>query len=134
MSYETKAKALLDKFDLTFSAAEPTVEIAYPNVQYEPTKGTNWVRFTINWGQQDPASIGALNNRYRTTGVITVQIFAAQGEGPVAALGIADNVVATLRGTTISGIRTKGTRLQNIGGDDGWFQINAITPFEYDET
>ena len=117
-----------------FEAAQPTVDVAYPNVHYEPTRGTNWVRVTLNWGDQRPASVGGATNRYRTVGVITVQVFADQGGGPVTALQIADDVVACFRGTTISTIRTKGTSLQDVGGDGAWYQINVITPFEFDET
>lgn len=134
MSYETKARALFDEFETTFEAAQPTVVVVFPNVHYAPVKGTNWVRLTINWGEQRPASVGGVLNRYRTVGVLTVQVFAGQGEGPVTAIQIADDVVATFRGTTIGGVRTKGTRLQDIGGEDGWYQINAITPFEFDES
>ena len=134
MSYDATSQAILGQFDTAFASAEPTVEIAYPNVPYAATHGTPFVRVTINWGNQRPASVGGANNIYRTVGVVQVQVFADEGTGPREALGIADNVVASLRGLTVSGVRLKGTTLQTIGARRGWYQINATTPFEFDAT
>jgi len=134
VTYDTVSQAILGQFDTAFTAEEASVEIAYPNVHYAATHGTPFVRVTINWGNQRPASVGGADNLYRTVGVVQVQVFADEGTGPREALGIADSVVASLRGITVSGVRLKGTTLQTIGAKRGWYQINTTTPFEFDTT
>ena len=133
MSFETAAQTILDRFDAQFSALEPAVEVAMPNVQFEPNQQEEWVRIELLPGDSFQASVGA-TRRWRNPGLVAVQIFTKINAGIERALEIADNVTTALRGVTVSGVRLKATSIRQVGAEDNrWFQINANTPYEYDD-
>ena len=134
MSFETKLKVLYDRFEAQFSASDPNVEILWDNVKDDtaPNAREPWVRVKVNWGDTRGASIPA--SRWRTAGVFQVQIFVPKGTGITAAMALGDAVSAAMQGITVSEIRLRATSLRPVGVDDGWYQLNANTPFVFDES
>ncbi len=61
-------------------------------------------------------------------------MFATAGEGLELAYSLAETVVSAFEGTTTErGVEFRNTRLNEIGPDGDWFQINVLADFTYDE-
>jgi len=95
-----------------------------------------WVRFSIRPGAAQQQSLGAPGSRrFRQTGVVICQIFVPTGQGDGSAHEIADDIAASLRGVTDSGVRLRATTPpQFVGPDGAWWQANSTTEFEFDLT
>ena len=133
MSFIAAYQAIMDRFVTQWTALQPTVRVAYPNMAFTPTPGTAWVRVTV---VPDPNSRQAAIGKtrlWRNRGLVIVQVFTPQGAGDEAALTLGDSVTAAMRGVTISGLRLKATSLLRVGNDQQWLQYNADTPYEYDD-
>lgn len=131
MSFEASYVTLMDRFVAQWAVLQPTVETAYGNMDFDPPTGEAWVRVTVLRGDSRQASIPQA--RWRNVGVFSVQCFAPLAAGEEPCLALADSVVTAMRGVTTSGIRLKATSLDRVGVDGTWLQINANTPFEYDD-
>lgn len=89
-----------------------------------------------NTGRQASLAGEAGAKRFRRTGILFVQCFAPLGiENP---LTIADNlgriVLDAFEGrSSPGGIWFRSCRLNEIGPTDGWYQVNVIAEFSYDE-
>lgn len=93
-----------------------------------------WVRLNTRPGDAFQVSLGK-NRTFRHPGTVIVQIFTISGTGDGLAQQIADDVAAALRGVTVDGVRFKATSPpQYVGPDGPWYQVNCVTPFEYDDT
>lgn len=94
-----------------------------------------WVRFNIMHSEGPQASMGDPgNNRFRRFGMITVQIFQKEGQYGTAAKVLAKDVIDIYAGTINSDIIYRNPILREVGNDgNGWYQINVITEFQYDE-
>lgn len=133
MSFETRFQQMADRFVTEFGTSEPNVEVLWDNVQDDdnPNAREEWVRVAVNWGDSRSASMPA--RRYRTNGVFQVQVFVPKGSGTERAYEIGDNVRAAMQGVNVSGVRFRATSLRRVGVDERWFQINANTPFQFDD-
>lgn len=131
MSFESAANTIRSRFYDDFPTYRPNVDIAWPNANYTPTSGEEWVRLNIL-----PASsrqVATVGDKWRHPGVVSVQIFVPEGTGDGKAYAIADDVAAVFQGMTLSGVRFKATSANTVGPDaDGWYQVQADTDFEYD--
>ncbi len=132
MSFAASFVSLMDRFDAQWVVLQPDIEVAYPNMDFDPEAHESFVRVTILPGESWQASIP--QRRWRNVGVFNVQCFTPLkgGDEPGRALG--DSVVTAMRGVTVSGIRLKATRLVRVGVSERWLQHNADTPFMYDDT
>jgi len=93
-----------------------------------------WVRLNIRPGNAFQVTLGR-NRTFRNPGTVITQIFTVAGTGDGLANEIAEDVAAALRGVTVSGVRLRATSPpQFVGPDGAWYQVNCVTPFEYDET
>jgi hypothetical protein len=72
--------------------------------------------------------------RWERTGLVTVQIFVPAGEGLSEAYSLAKTVADAYEGTTTaSGVWFRNVRVNEVGADGAWFQVNALIEFIYDE-
>lgn len=94
-----------------------------------------FARLNIRHNDGEQSSMGAPgNNRFRRFGVVTVQIFQKQGKFGADARELAENALALFAGIENSGITYYNSSVREIGNDGrGWYQINVITEFRYDE-
>jgi len=107
--------------------------VAYDNAPFVEPEGKMWVRLNIQHSITNQTEIGA-TKRFRTYGLIIVQIFIPIEEGDVDALILAKTIRDTYRCTTISGV-TYQTPYKDIVGRSGkWYQINVVCPFHADDT
>lgn len=131
-TFDGMASAIYTQFKTVFAAAQPSVPITYDEVAYTPPSSGSWVRIVVDFPAQMRAALSV--RKWRTTGLITVQIFTPQGLGAHASRHIADDVTTALRGINTSGIRTRAPNLVRVGVDGDWFQQNAQIEFVADHT
>ena len=100
----------------------------------QDTPSGSWVRFNINHNDGRQASMGApAANMFRQIGIITVQIFTAEGDSGVAARDLADSVLEIYHGARDSGIEYYNATAREIGNDgNGFYQVNVLVEFKYD--
>lgn len=100
-----------------------------------PDDKDTWARLNIRHNQGEQSTMGAPgSNRFRRFGFVTVQIFQKQGDYGIAARELAENALALFAGVENNGINYFNGTIREIGNDGrGWYQINVITEFRYDE-
>lgn len=111
-------------------------DIAWPDIKFSIPDGETWVRFNCqeNGGQQvsmgDPG-----NNRFRHFGIVTIQVFQPRGDGSRDARDKATAALAIFMGAqTTNGVTFTDVSARQIGDDgNGYYQINILAPFWYDE-
>lgn len=134
MSYEAELTTLATRFNVQFSASQPSVGIAWPNTQFTPTVGTPWVRFSVRQADASQIGFGSSAVRDRTQGTVFIQIFTPTDEGVIEGLQIADDAAAALRRYSTTGLFTRTPLVQDIGPTgDGWYQVNVSVPYQRDE-
>jgi len=104
-----------------------------PDTQFIASTMKGWVAPVVLPGESRAASI-LMNGpkRFRTPGIYTVRIYCPPGQGDQEAVRIADDVVSSLRGLTISGVRLLGASINHVGVEEGWYRLDVHTRFRYD--
>jgi hypothetical protein len=104
----------------------------------QPTSTDEWVQVSLRHVVGRQASLAGANGarRWNRTGFITVQCFAPLAAGGVqAATQLASVVRDALQGQqTEDCVWFRNARINEVGPDRDWFQVNAIIDFDYDET
>lgn len=118
-----------------WTANSITAGLTFANEAFDPPTGSPWVRFTMSHtgGSQD--SLGGINNRkFLRSGNLIAQVFTPQDGGLSTSDVLTEAALAALEGLTftLSNIRTYGATINEIGPDNGWYQVNVDVPFEYD--
>jgi hypothetical protein len=130
---------MLATFRTAWTAGPPssTLPVLYPDVSQEVPSSGAWARVMVkhSYGEQATLSGETGQRRFRHTGIITVQIFTPTGDGQV----LNDQLIAIAKGafegvTTSPGrIMFRNVRINEVGQDGQWFQVNVLADFEYDE-
>lgn len=110
--------------------------VAWPDIEFSPPSDKTWVRFDCREIDGFQASMGAPgSNRFRHTGVVTIQVFQPAGQGSVDARAKASAALDIFMGEqTSGGIRFFNVQARQVGNDDnGWYQINVLASFQYDQ-
>lgn len=95
-----------------------------------------WARAVVKHatGRQDGLSDGSGKKRYERGGLFTVQLFTEASQGQVLSDQIATTIRRAFEGyATSSGVWFRNGRLNEIGKDGVWFQVNVVVEFVYDE-
>lgn len=111
-------------------------DIAWPDDKFISPDGATWVRFDCKENDGEQVSIGDPgNNRFRHFGLVTIQVFAPQGNGSIDARAKAQAAVAIFMGQeTTNDIHFFAVQPRQIGNDgSGYYQINVLASFRYDE-
>jgi hypothetical protein len=101
-------------------------------------KGTEaWARITVEHNEGGQATFGGPGNRlFDREGIVTVQVFTPQksdqGGTVLEALGAIARDAFEGRSTP-SGVWFRDVRLQEVGPDEPWWQLNVTAKFNYDE-
>lgn len=104
-----------------------------------PKPPNPWARVTVQHSPVQPGQVTLAGfsggRRFRRTGICTVQIFTPLGDG----LSTADQLATIARSafegqTTPSSVIFRAVSVNEVGRDEGgWFQVNVLAQFEYDE-
>ncbi len=98
----------------------------------DPRTTELWSRITVRHEAGRNDSIG--NSIFQREGTVTIQIFTRIGEG-LANADLASKVaVDAYQGqSTPGGCWFRNVRMNEIGSDGAWFQVNILADFEYVE-
>lgn len=136
MTFATDASTIRSHFAAEWLLLRPTVPIAYDNIAFDPAvdaldpmgNPAPWVRFSILPGDAFQASLGT-PKVWRSTGLVTVQVYVPVGQGDGLAADLADDASGIFRGVRLDGLIFRAPALTNIGEDGAWYQINVTTPY-----
>jgi len=131
LSFADERQAIENRFSTLWTES---AKIMYENQQREePKDDASWVALFIvdTPGNQIDLRDVAL---HRQGGIIIVQVFVREGVGTQSARVLVDAVATIFRRATFSvgasgTIKCRTTSIESLGVSDGWFQMNASTPF-----
>lgn len=142
MTVSTIAQARNEMLAVLKTAWEAGTESAelpmlyWDRAQDPPTEGS-WARATVqhSTGRQATLSGATGERRFRSTGIITVQLFTVSDDGLVLSDALVQIVKNAFAGVTTSpgGVHLRNVRPREIGHDGIWFNTNVLADFEYDE-
>lgn len=92
--------------------------------------GTPWVALTILPGDSITAGIGD-GPCVRNTGLISLQIFTADGVGEIPAYTLCDSLADALQHKQVGHLETLALSVSRAGHMNGYFQLNASIPYRY---
>jgi hypothetical protein len=140
-------KTFFDHFSdpLVGWASVPGITVA-PTIQWQnvqqrsaPSVAAPWMRFQIQHvdGEQDSFGLDG-EGSFEARGFVTIQLFVPQDQnGLISARQLAKVLQRAFRGKTgvgeYCGIIFRNARINEVGPEDRWFQINVLANFEYDE-
>ncbi len=113
------------------------VPVLYADTSQELPDSGHWARVTIRhaFGEQATLCCDTGAHRYRHFGTVTVQLFTVTGDG----LEVSDELALVAK-NAFEGVTTspgqvifRRVRVNEVGQDGQWFQVNVLTDFEYDE-
>lgn len=120
-------------------AYDPTVKLYWQGVPAndQPTSNDIWLRVSLQHVTGRQSSLAGEDGvrRWNRTGFISVQCFAPLARGSVqAATKLACVVRDALQGKqTTSCVWFRNPRINEVGEDKDWFNVNATIDFDYDE-
>lgn len=103
-----------------------------------PPQGIPFARATVHHveGRQSTLTNGNGKSSYERVGIFTFQVFGplGSGKGLTIAEGLANIALNTFEGkASPGGIWFRNCRINEVGVTDGWYQINVLVEFTYDE-
>jgi hypothetical protein len=107
-----------------------TTKIDWDNVEFNPVRGTSFVRLDIEWIANSSISIGGLD---RGEGYINLSIFVPSNTGTKVITSMADSLSAIFRKWTSGNLQFGVPRIIGKGEQEEWFRNDLIIPFKYDE-
>ncbi len=111
----------------------------YPNapllVPLPPSPPTPWARVRIQHFPGSTSLSGGLGTqRFERNGVFVAQIFVTAGEGLSRANSLAKIVADAFEGmATPRHVWFRNARINDVGPDGDFYQVNFLTDFTYDE-
>lgn len=134
----TEARNLITAhFQTAWDAQTPPVPLLiYDDRHTDLPDNAPYARITVRHNVMDQRTLGATGNRrFRRFGVVTVQIFAISNQGLALADVFAKVALDAFEGknTASDQVEFRNARINEIGEDGPWFQINVVSDFDYDE-
>lgn len=134
-TYQQAKDEILGQFKTAWDATGH--EARYENTAGDPpTTVAPWARVSLRHfgGEQASLAGDSGTRRWERTGIVTVQIFVPTGEGLSEAYDLAKIVADAYEGqATASQVWFRNVRVNEVGPDGSWFQVNVIAEFIYDE-
>lgn len=128
MSYSSEKRAMEQRF----AAAWNHTPIQWPNVAFNPTTLSEWVRISIAGMESFQASMGDDTNLFRYPGLVAVSIFVRPNSGAKRTDELVDAVCDIWRAAQFNGISMKTPYKVEIGVVDGWYQVNVLCSYQRD--
>ena len=127
MSAHRTAFAALDTRMAAFTPATPT---AWPNREYSPVAGTDWLQVAHLPAPTVRRSIGA-DGQNAYTGIYQITVNTAPGAGPGHAESLADTVANHFPlGAVFGGVRIAAVSCAPALQDSGWYRIPVSVTYE----
>lgn len=115
-----------------------------PEVRYDgvgdpgpPDSDDPWARVQIRHLTGTQASLAGADakRRFERAGIITIQVFWPLSQAALSnARSLADVAREAFEGkATVSHVWFRNVRVQEVGADGSWYQVNILADFEYDE-
>lgn len=115
----------------------PPVPVVFHNMDYAPAVNDSWVQCLVSYGQNEYLSQGLTSDsRNRVVGLLLLNIFTPQGEGPGANYVIAKRVRDLYNRVIVSGVyfdAANGPSVLASPVPEGYFQTQVRVTFEFIE-
>lgn len=101
-----------------------------------PTDRVPWARTTLQHitGAQSTLARFDGKSRFKREGIIAVQIFTPSGEGLSRSYELGNIITNAFEGvSTLNDVWFRNTRINEIGPESNWYQLNVLSDFIYDE-
>lgn len=112
-----------------------TTAVSWPNKAFtEPTDGSSWVQFNINFGNSLIKTVSLKNNDQ--LGIVLINIFTKRYGGTIADNTLADSIKALFNRKILSNeIFFEAPEVRDIPTptDSNWFQTLVRIPFSFNE-
>jgi hypothetical protein len=105
--------------------------VAYDNSIPTAYNNSLWIRASVTLGETIQRSLG-VNPRYRTVGILTLQVFGVLNKGQKATLVAATSCASLFRSTTIGDTVYNSPSVTVAGRNTKWHQVDVICPFNHD--
>lgn len=128
MSFDAERQSIEDRFGSNWSATA----VRYENVKFSTKEHDEFVSLVYIPDDKKEKSLGTDPVQFRSYGEIVVQIFVKPNSGAARALQLADLVADIWRAAKFDGITVMAPRVVKVGVNDGWYQVNVISPYYRD--
>lgn len=119
-----------------FKAAWDTTghEIFWENVENKrETDNTAFARIDISHSIGSQATLGGPARSFRRVGAITIRIYTQAGKGLQESYQLAKVAADAFEGKSTGGIWFRNVRINEVGRQGAYYQLNVVVDFEYDE-
>jgi len=123
--------AIITKFNTSYGS---TTAVAWPNKLFtEPTDGSAWVQFNINFQESLITTISTKNNEQ--IGNVTINIFTAAKSNDIQSVTLAQTIRAIFNRLRLDDILFEAPIIREIptNPDSNWFQRLVRVNFSYYE-
>lgn len=109
-------------------------EVAWPNLQFDPTQLAveEWVKITMIPADSDQVSMGGSTNLHRQFGLVLLELYIDQDSGARRSYELADLAINFFHSLALTGITFRSPDTEYIGVVDGWLQNNVSCDFYSD--
>ena len=125
MTFETQERAFETRFNDNWSHTD----IRWPNIAFTTRDRTEFVAFFNITDPVKEKSLGSPTVLYRHFGEIVIQIFVMPNSGATRVLQLAELVSDIWRSAQFNGITMGATSVVTVGVEEGWYQVDAISPY-----
>jgi hypothetical protein len=134
MGFAATESTIRSRFNTQWISLRPTIPVFFDNAgdDVTPPQNSAWVRLTVLPGASQQVAMGN-TRRWRSAGVVAVQIYVPAASGTGLAQELGDDVTSIFEGVNLSGLIFRATSLNRVGVQGAWLQYNANTPFQADE-
>ena len=128
---------VMSHFATAWAAQTPPVPVLlYDDKERDVPDDAPYARIIMRHNLRDRRTLGneTGNRRFRSFGVITVQVFAISGDGLTRSDELVNVAVNAFEGdkTGEDRVHFRNVSHQEIGQDGPWFQVNVTAEFDYD--
>lgn len=109
-----------------------TIPTSWPNAPFAFTEDAQWCDVQVLPGESFRATTGGTTSRYRTPGLLQIDVYTPSGEGAAAAMATADTIADAFRGVTASDIVYLTPSVEQRGRQDRWWLVSVRCAFRFD--
>lgn len=133
----TARDEVMKHFTDAWNAQTPPVPLLlYDDKERDVPENADYARIVMRHNDRDRRTLGndVGNRRFRSFGIITVQVFAVSADGLTRSDELVNLAVNAFEGDKTGEDRVffRNVSHQEIGQDGPWFQVNVLAEFDYD--